>query len=362
MSETKKKISDGVSKQSKLVTGGCGFVGRHLVKNLLAEGSDVWALDNLLTGKHPDTWLQGFARREEKGLVLYEQEGRRLVFIQQDAIDFFRNQLDAEPKITLPNFSEVYHFAAVVGGRAVLIEENPMLVATNHLIDASFFQWAVKNRERIGNILYMSTSVSYPFSLQVRGKHVAMKEEYLNLRGHGNIGLPDTVYGWIKIAGEYMGMLAHERYGLSVVCARGFTGYGGDQNLDYPIPSIAGRAARREDPLTIWGSGDQGRDFIYVDDLISALRVGIKNIHDGSGLNIGLGNITTYKEVARIMAELEGYAPQIKGVPGKAEGPFAVYADTTLLKSFGWQARYTVREGFEKVLEKVKGRRDISPI
>ena len=319
------------NKQTKLITGGCGFVGRHLVKDLLAEGSDVWALDNLFTGKHPDTWLEGYVKRRENGRAVYEREGQRFVFIQQDAIDFFRNQLHAAPAMTLPNFEEVYHLAAVVGGRAVLIEQDPMLVATNHVIDALFFQWAVKNRERIGSILYMSTTVSYPFALQDRARHVAMKEEYLNPRGHGTIGLPDSIYGWIKIAGEYLGVLAHDRYGLSVVCARGFTGYGEDQNLDYPIPAIASRAALRDNPLTVWGSGDQGR-----------------------GLNIGLGQLTTFKEVARIMAEIEGYAPQIKGLVGKTEGSFAVYADTTLLKSLGWQARYTLREGFARVLAKAK--------
>ena len=124
--------------------------------------------------------------------------------------------------------------------------------------------------------------------------------------------------------------------------------------MSYPIPSIAARAAKREDPLIVWGSGDQGRDFIYIDDFVSALKICIKKVSDGSGVNVGLGQLTTFKDVARIFSELVGYGPQIKGLLDKAEGSFAVYADVGLLKSFGWQPKYTLRDGLARVLERVR--------
>lgn len=347
-------LTEYMKKEIKFITGGCGFVGRHLAKNLLAEDSEVWVLDNLSAGKSPEHWLGGYGARQEGAAVVYERAGKRLVFIQQDAIDFFRSQLSESSALSLPRFDEVYHLAAIVGGRAVLIENDPLAVAVNHCIDSLFFQWAARHQDRVGSILYASTSVSYPRVLQTRRQHIAMREEYIALRGNGRVGLPESIYGWIKLAGEYLGMIAHDHYGLSVVSVRPFSGYGEDQDSDYPIPAIAARAAVRVDPLLVWGSGDQGRDFIYIDDFVAALRIAIRKIHDGSGINIGTGALTTFREVAQIMAELAGYSPKIKGLAEKAEGSFAVYADVSLLRSLGWQPRYTVRQGLARVFKRVE--------
>ena len=342
--------------QVTLVTGGCGFVGRHLVQNLIADGGDVWILDNLFTGKSPHLWLEGFAKETGKFYTVYKKGSQSVTFVEQDAIDFFRTHLAESGEYSLPHFEEIYHLAAIVGGRAVLIEENPILVATNEIIDALFFQWVSANKDNVGRILYVSTSVAYPKAMQDRGKHVAMKEEYLKIIDSGSVGLPESIYGWIKLAGEYLAQVAAQKYGISVVCVRPFSGYGEEQDLDYPIPSIALRAAKREDPLTVWGSGDQGRDFVYIDDFVSALRIAIQKISDGSAVNIGMGGLVTFKEVARIMAELEGYNPKIIGLTDKVEGSFAIYSDPTYLISLGWKPTHTVRDGFKKVLDQVKSK------
>lgn len=339
--------------EKALVTGGCGFVGRHLAQSLLNDGAEVWVLDNLFSGAHPREWLSEWTETSAYGQTAFEKDGRRLVFLRADAIDFFRDQC-AGRGAALPPFDEAYHLAAVVGGRAVLIENNPMLVATNHIIDSLFFQWLVGGPDRARRTLYVSTSVAYPKTMQDRGSHVAMKEPMLDLLGADTIGLPESIYGWIKLAGEYLATVAAKRYGAKVVCVRPFSGYGEDQDFSYPVPSIAGRAVRREDPLIVWGSGDQGRDFIYIDDFVSALRIAIRAIGDGSAVNIGMGQLVTFKEVARLFAELAGYAPEIRGQTDKVEGSFAVYADTARLRSIGWSPRTTLREGFAKVLARVE--------
>ena len=183
-----------------------------------------------------------------------------------------------------------------------------------------------------------------------------MKEEYLQFNNAETVGLTESIYGWIKLAGEYLGTVAVQKYGLSVVSVRPFSGYGEEQDLDYPIPSIALRAAKKEDPLTVWGSGDQGRDFIYIDDFVSALRIAIQKISDGSAVNIGAGRLTTFREVAEIMAELEEYHPKIVGLTDKVEGSFAIYSDPTYLMILGWKPTHTLHDGFKKVLNQVKSK------
>jgi len=326
------------SSKIKLVTGGCGFVGRHLVKKLLEKNSSVWIIDNLFKGKHPDEWL-------------LKSQKNRIHFIKEDIIDFLKNN----PR--LPHFDEIYHLAAVVGGRAVLIEQNPIFIVRDQVIDSVFFDWAVKNRKKINRILYVSSSVAYPNKLQSRKTNgqIAMKEEFLDVQNNlGEIGLPESIYGWVKVNGEYLAGLAAKKYKMSVVCARPFSGYGEDQELSYPIPSIALRVAKRENPLVVWGSGNQSRDFVHIDDFIDALCLIIRKVNDGRGVNIGLGHATSFKEVAKIMAELEGYKPKIKPLTDKVEGSFTILADPALLKSFGWRPKYSVRSGFQKVLDKIK--------
>ena len=345
------------AKTSVLVTGGCGFVGRHLVQNLLSDGYEVWIIDDLFTGKHPDRWLSGFSKHQKKGRIEYSNKrGQHLIFLHTDIVPLLQTELAAPGTAHFPEFAEIYHLAAVVGGRAVLIEQDPIFVTQNHVIDAVFFQWAARNARSIGRVLYASSSVAYPKALQNKGAEQTLKESDLVFEDSGHIGLPESIYGWLKLTGEYLAVICARKYGLKVCCVRPFNGFGDDQELSYPIPSIAARAARREDPLTVWGSGDQSRDFIYIDDFISALRVSIMHVSDGSGVNVGLGKNITFKEVAAIFAKLEGYRPIITGLTEKAEGSYTLRSDVTKLKSFGWQPRMSVEEGFTKVFKRVKER------
>src|SRR5262249_23155557 len=105
---------------------------------------------------------------------------------------------------------------------------------------------------------------------------IALREDLISFQG--NIGKPDMTYGWSKLTGEYLATLAASRYGIHVACVRPFSGYGEDQDLSYPVPAIADRAAGRENPLTVWGTGKQARDFVYIDDCIEAMLVVIEKV------------------------------------------------------------------------------------
>ena len=125
-------------------------------------------------------------------------------------------------------------------------------------------------------LLYASSSAAYPVDLQGKDGAVALKES--DIQFGGRLGQPDMTYGWSKLTGEYLARIAHQHYGLHTACVRPFSGYGEEQDLSYPVPSIALRAAKREAPLTVWGSGLQGRDFVHIDDCIEAIAA-----HPGAG-------------------------------------------------------------------------------
>ncbi|RMF61180.1 MAG: NAD-dependent epimerase/dehydratase family protein, partial [Calditrichaeota bacterium] len=311
-----------------LVSGGAGFVGRHVVKHILRTTDDAVVLvDDLSTGLHPKHWLGEDVHKQVKELQVLGKDGR-VYFWQGDFRTFLRN-LTSKPgflpetyDVDITAFADVFHFAAIVGGRAK-IEGDPMAVALDLAIDAEFFYWVCRHKPR--RVLYPSSSAAYPVHLQQPEKHTALKENDIDLDA-SMLGRPDMTYGWSKLTGEYLARIAAQHYGISVACVRPFSGYGEDQDLTYPIPALAARAARREDPFEVWGSGKQGRDFVHIDDCIDCIMLALDKIHDGSAVNIGSGRLTTFLEIIEIFCSFAGYRPQVKPLLEKPVGVHARYA------------------------------------
>lgn len=334
-----------------LVTGGCGFVGRHLLAKLQGRHKDLLIVDNLSTGRHPEEWLSGFSRRTNGELEVFVKEETTIYFAKCDAMDFFWKELRGEGIMPACHVDEVYHLASIVGGRAV-IDGDPLLVATDLAIDALFFRWVAGNKDKIGRVLYASSSAAYPVELQqVIGTEgsIALREDMISFTG--NIGKPDMTYGWSKLTGEYLATLAAERYGVHIACVRPFSGYGEDQDLSYPVPAIALRAARRENPITVWGSGKQARDFVYIDDCVDAMFTIIEKVKDGSGVNVGTGQLTSFIDVAQMFVRLEGYHADIKPLISAPVGVQSRFCDPTLINSLGWRPATSLENGFAKVLK-----------
>lgn len=340
-----------------LVTGGCGFVGRHVVARLIREGRRLWIIDDLSTGRAPQSWLPQLGLSAAPGVPDHftHPNGAAVWWVRGDVRQVLRAAL-ASPQ--LPHFGDVFHLAAVVGGR-MKIDGDPLSVATDLALDAEFFNWAI--RARPARILYASSSAAYPVQLQGAAGHVALREEMIDFVG-GNLGAPDMTYGWAKLTGEYLSRIAAAHYGLQVACVRPFSGYGEDQDESYPVPAIAARAARGEDPLTVWGSGRQGRDFVHIDDCVDVMFRVLDVIHDGRAVNIGSGRLTTFLEVARLFGDLAGYRPEIRPLIDKPVGVQARYADTTRLATLlDWRPTISLEEGFARVLA-VAARREAASL
>jgi UDP-glucose 4-epimerase len=341
-----------------LVTGGAGFVGRWLVDALVRDGADIWIVDDLSTGLPPEAWLERAgapAVEGRNGVALFRPGSGRVSFVHADAVAFFGAQLRIAGfarelgEIRLPRFDQAFHLASVVGGRAK-IEGQPLHVGVDLAIDSMLALW-VAEAGLVERMLYASSSAAYPVELQGEEGALALDEGAIDFE-RARISMPDLTYGWSKLTGEYLTHLLASVHGLPCCCVRPFSGYGEDQDLDYPVPAIARRAARREDPLTVWGTGRQSRDFVHISDCIRAMRTAIAEIEDGSAVNIGSGEATDFLSVARILAELEGYEPEVRGT---GEGPVGVHARYASVdraaERIGFSPSVPLREGLRRVLE-----------
>ncbi len=340
-----------------LVTGGCGCVGRHLIARLAAEGdAEIWVVDDLSTGLHPASWETPATltshRQPYRGALVFELHGSdsRLVFLNASFQSVASVELEHHPGFglpALPRFEEVYHLASVVGGRA-MIDGDPLAVGIDLAIDSSLYLWAAKVG-RPDRLMYASSSAAYPVSEQTDEHAVALHEDLLDPRA--GFLQPDATYGWSKLTGEYLGGIAAERYGLSVAVVRPFSGYGEDQDLSYPVPAIALRVAARQDPVRVWGSGEQGRDFVHIDDCVEACVRACRTISDGSAVNIGSGRLVSFRELAETMIELEGYGASVEGTDDRPVGVAQRYCDPTRMRELlDWEPSISLEQGLQRVL------------
>ncbi len=335
-----------------LVSGACGFVGRNLVKRILRDNQDkIIIVDDLSTGIHPSKWLKGQGGTV-KDLEVFE-EGR-VYFFHGDFRKLLNRMIEDQQYIQkeygfeFDKFTDVFHFAAIVGGRAK-IDGDPMVVAMDLAIDAEFFYWVCNHKP--ARVMYPSSSAAYPVDLQSDTDFVALKESDIDFEH--NLGKPDMTYGWSKLTGEYLARIAAKHYGISVACVRPFSGYGEDQDLTYPIPAIAARAAKKEDPFEVWGSGKQGRDFVHIDDCIDAIFLAMDNISDGSAINIGAGRLYSFLEIIDIFCSFAGYKPTIKPLLDKPVGVHARHSDMTYVaERYGWKPKVSLEEGLRRVYDK----------
>lgn len=345
-----------------LLSGGCGFVGRNMAKHLLQHTPDrVIIVDDCSVGMPVADWpwphenFLGTEPNRIQGQAEFWGKNDQLIFWKGDFRIFLRHLLNDDNWIVnelqladFERFSDVYHFAAIVGGRAK-IDGDPMMVALDLSIDAEFFYWAVRHMP--DRVLFPSSSAAYPVNLQQEGDYVALKETDIDFQG-GNLGQPDMTYGWSKLTGEYLARIAASHYGLHVACVRPFSGYGEDQNLSYPIPAIALRAAKREDPFEVWGTGKQGRDFVHIDDCVDAILFALNNIKDGSAMNIGSGKITSFLEIIDVFTDFAGYKPPIKQLLDKPVGVHARHANMDyVFQNLGWKPSISLEEGMRRVYE-----------
>ena len=309
-----------------LITGGAGFVGRHMCKRFTELNNQVICVDNLVSesAKSLENWPE------------HLKCNSNLTFINQDCRDYFKQEGE---KV----FDLVIHLAAVVGGRAV-IENSPIAVAEDLSIDSEMFNWAVRIKPK--KIVFFSSSAAYPIKYQTANKdeQSELNEDMISFQT--DIGMADLTYGWAKLTGEYLARLAHQNYGLDVVCYRPMSGYGEDQNNCYPFPSIINKVLNKENPIEIWS--DSVRDFVYIEDCVDCLIKTMDSIHDGTAINMGTGIPTSFSTLVKKMCiELGHDNAEIKILDDKPKGVYYRVGDMTKCEELGYKYKTSLEEGIK---------------
>jgi len=283
-----------------LITGHKGFVGRNFVKAL------------------PDSEITGIDLKDGN-----------------DCRDFFKTNTD--------QFDLVIHLAAIVGGRAT-IEGEPLSVATDLSIDAEFFNWV--QRTKPINTVYFSSSAAYPIDLQNSHRRNRLAEHDLNLDAVRN---PDLTYGWAKLTGEY---LAQFLEGTNLFVFRPFSGYGSDQDADYPFPSFIDRALAGVEVFDIWGNGEQVRDFIHIEDIVQAVLWHVQTGYTGT-FNLCSGNATSFNDLAQMVCEEAGIKPMFNHIVTAPVGVEYRVGDPHLSHQY-FIPQISLREGIRRALAERK--------
>ena len=137
-----------------------------------------------------------------------------------------------------------------------------------------------------------------------------------------NVESPDFTYGWAKLSGEYLASFA-KRQGKKIHVFRPFSGYGENQDLNYPFPSFIQRSVQSVSSFEIWGDGTQVRDFIHIDDVVSATMKAVE-LEILKPINLGSGIPTSFIELAETVFDVSGTRPS-DGIKLLLEKPVGVH-------------------------------------
>ncbi|RMH11672.1 MAG: NAD-dependent epimerase/dehydratase family protein [Planctomycetota bacterium] len=289
MSEFVSTVGQGSGVRRTLVSGGAGFIGSHLVDQLLARGDRVTVVDNLSTGNRSNL----------------PDEHPHLRFIEasvKDAIAVFGPG---------ERFDEIYHLAAAVGVQLVL--DDPIgSIETNVEQTAAVLRFA-RTAGRDG----APSSVLITSSSEVYGK----PDREVFCEDDDVVYGPTTVLRWsyaqTKAIDEYLGLAHHARLGVPVVVVRLFNTVGPRQVGSYGmvLPRFVA-SALRDEPLEVYGDGRQSRCFCDVRDVAKVLpRLLETSACHGRVFNVGSDEPISIGELAQLVVDALGSGSPIRTVP-----------------------------------------------
>ena len=301
-----------------LITGGAGFIGSHLVKHVLGAGGNVRVVDNLSTG---------FAKR-------LSQIRDSVQLVTGDLAD---NSVAAE---VVQDVDYVLHQAAVPSVQRSVVDpvgtNRSNVTATLNLLENS-------RKAGVRRFVYAASSSAYGDT------EVLPKSEDMPAN-------PLSPYALQKWVGERYCKLYHELYGLETVSLRYFNvfGPGQDPYSEYSavVPKFTTKLLAKE-PITVYGDGEQSRDFTYIDNVIQANLLALRAPNaPGEVCNIGCGQRVSLNQLIQILEELLKVRAQVTYAPAKPGDVRHSLADITkATRVLGYVPETEVEEGLRKTVE-----------
>jgi nucleoside-diphosphate-sugar epimerase len=306
-----------------LVTGGAGFIGSHIVRRLVSEGAKVRVVDNLSTGME--------ARLEDV----------------RSSVDFLIGDL-AEEQVSndvVQGIDYVLHQAAVPSVQRSVRDpigtNRANVTATLNLIESC-------RKAGVRRLVYAASSSAYG-DTEVLPKTETMPPD------------PLSPYALQKLIGERYCGLYYRLYGLETVSLRYFNVFGPDQDpySEYSavIPKFITKLLARQ-PLTVYGDGEQSRDFTYVENVVEANLLALRaSGASGQVCNIGCGERISLNRLIQLLEEILKTKAKVTYAPPRPGDVRHSLADIALARRLlGYEPKVMAREGLRRTVEAMRAR------
>src|SRR3990172_1669090 len=307
-----------------LVTGGAGFIGSHVVENLVAKEAKVTVLDNLSNGSEENLFCV-------KGKIKLIKGDIQNMRISQNAC---KNQ------------DVVLNLAAKVGG----IEYNRTHQGTmlyHNLLTSSVMIEAAR-RESVKRFLVVSSACVYPKNITIPTPE---SEGFFDEPEITNSG-----YGWAKRMAELLGKFYAQDYGIKIAIVRPYNCYGPRDHFNpdtsHVIPALIKRVFDGENPVKVWGSGKQTRAFLYVNDLAEGMIQAIEKYPVPDPVNLGTDEEISIKELIKKILDISGINAKIEFDLSKPDGSPRRNSDNSKAEEkLGFQAKTNIDQGLKETIE-----------
>ena len=297
-----------------LVTGAAGFIGSHLAEALVARGYRVIGVD---------AFVDFYARSMKEVNLRDLRQAPTFQFIEADL-----RTTDLVSLLTGVDY--VFHLAAQAGvrtswgdGFTAYVEHN--VLATQRLLEAA-------QHRGVRRVIYASSSSVYG--------------QTPSLPAHEDSPpLPISPYGVTKLAAEHLCRLYTSEHELPTISLRYFTVYGPRQRPDMAFHKFI-HALLRDEPIPVYGDGEQSRDFTYVGDIVAATLAAMRHGVPGACYNLGGGVQVTVKEVLDLLEQLTGKRARLHHQPRQRGDVAHTAADTTAAHTdLGFAPAWTLPDG-----------------